>query len=627
MKARFLALTVLFVGAAIATATPLPAAIVALALPLVALVVGPRLRLDRVGQAGLSMGALVLGILVPRLLVGPELARENAALLSERALLFAMPMLALAAARALVHAPVFGDRLTLLAALVALTAAGRSLAGIAYPLLAFLPVCSGLVALYVNDRSRPKLRLLGRRHVGAVVFGVGAAIGLSLLAAWSLPILHDMAVARLLDRWNRNRTGFSDQMFLGDMAGMLQSDTVVMRLRGGAPPLLRGAVFTGYAAGIWEVDREPMGLEVLETPTLSGGRRIEIENARKSKRYFLPLGARDVAVSSGIYERDAMRIHRASLGFEAKRIWFYEGEGPEPLAARAIDLQIPRRIKPALVELLHTWGIENNEDPRARVEAMVERLTRDYRYSLDYDRRPHADPVLDFLLRSREGHCEYFASALALLARASGIPARVVGGYRVVESSPFGYAVVRERHAHSWVEVWLDGHWVTADPTPAGDLALASPARTPWLSALWDGISTGWERVDDWLARRSPFELSLMLVGLVGLLITARLLRGRGAGQRGGATEERPLPGFVALTAALSKRGVTRGAAETLSRFIARIEADVSLLPDERASVAELLRRYAQLRYAGQGNGDALDREMSDASRSVRGARSPTGVS
>lgn len=78
------------------------------------------------------------------------------------------------------------------------------------------------------------------------------------------------------------------------------------------------------------------------------------------------------------------------------------------------------------------------------------------------------DPVSSFLLVSRKGHCEYFASALALMCQLRGVPARVVKGYLASEYNPHGgFYMVRSKHAHAWVEVFVPGlDWVTLDPTP-----------------------------------------------------------------------------------------------------------------------------------------------------------------
>ncbi len=96
---------------------------------------------------------------------------------------------------------------------------------------------------------------------------------------------------------------------------------------------------------------------------------------------------------------------------------------------------------------------------------------------------PALDPVVEFLLHSKRGHCEYFASALALMLRSQNIPARVVVGYKVPEWNPLGnYYRVRQLHAHTWVEAYFDrselpdqaidtpdalGAWIRFDPTTA----------------------------------------------------------------------------------------------------------------------------------------------------------------
>jgi hypothetical protein len=83
------------------------------------------------------------------------------------------------------------------------------------------------------------------------------------------------------------------------------------------------------------------------------------------------------------------------------------------------------------------------------------------------------DPTLDFLVNVRQGHCERYAAALALLLRSLGVPTRIVKGFRGAEPQGDGTYVVRHSHAHSWVEALvparaLDGQlaWLTLDPTP-----------------------------------------------------------------------------------------------------------------------------------------------------------------
>ena len=88
-----------------------------------------------------------------------------------------------------------------------------------------------------------------------------------------------------------------------------------------------------------------------------------------------------------------------------------------------------------------------------------------------YDERPPAPrgaPLADFVLRTRRGHCQYYAGALALMLRYLGVPARVAAGFTSGTYDPEGRAwTVTDHDAHTWVEVWFSGYgWLPFDPTP-----------------------------------------------------------------------------------------------------------------------------------------------------------------
>ncbi|HEX6185372.1 MAG TPA: transglutaminase domain-containing protein, partial [Pyrinomonadaceae bacterium] len=94
----------------------------------------------------------------------------------------------------------------------------------------------------------------------------------------------------------------------------------------------------------------------------------------------------------------------------------------------------------------------------------------EYRYSLEM-RAKGPDPLSDFLFNVRAGHCEYFATAMAVMLRTLGVPTRIVNGFQPGEYNPAADAyVVRQADAHSWVEVYFaeEDAWVAFDPTPAG---------------------------------------------------------------------------------------------------------------------------------------------------------------
>ena len=618
MKNRFVALAVLVAAVSFGLVVPPALGIAGIALPIVGVIVGPRLDLDRLGQAVATFAAMFFGVLVPRVLApGPLTASIHQ--LSEPAILLTMPILGAAGIRALLKRPRFGTPVTLAAGLVVLTAGGRAISGPSYPVLCAAFLALSFLGLAATDAGRAPWRRATARHVTAVVLGSIAATVLTVGATRLLPQMQEAAVQRLLQRFRWARTGFSNHLQLGSMHGMLMDDRVVLRLRGERhPERLRGAVYTRYWKGQWLAPQDIPIPEVIEVQAArpEGSGWIEIENARRPERYFVPLSAASVRTSTGFLSRDVLNVLRPVGGFDAKRVWFRQEGGRPALAPRWSDQALPKEIVGRIKEIVDEWDAHRGR-PEERLERIERHLQTGYTYSLEFDRKPSLDPVLDFLDRQRRGHCEYFASALALIARGADVPTRVVTGYRVAETSPFGYAVVRQRHAHAWVEAWVNGRWVTYDPTPAGDLVASTPATTPWLSAVRDELATSWEAADDWLAERTPFQLSLVLVVLAGTFILARNLRLR-RGRRGPpARVDPPLPGFVALGAALARRGLRRGESETLAGYTARVATTDRLTKQECRQVAALISRYAKLRYAGRGDAAELEARLSEAARSL----------
>lgn len=110
-------------------------------------------------------------------------------------------------------------------------------------------------------------------------------------------------------------------------------------------------------------------------------------------------------------------------------------------------------------------------------------LRENYSYSLNLRRTDDGDPVADFLFNVQAGHCEYFASAMTLMLRTQGIPARIVNGFQMGEYSEISdFYTVRQSDAHSWVEVYFPKHgWVAFDPTPSAGL---NQYDNNWLATM-----------------------------------------------------------------------------------------------------------------------------------------------
>jgi len=126
---------------------------------------------------------------------------------------------------------------------------------------------------------------------------------------------------------------------------------------------------------------------------------------------------------------------------------------------------------------------------------LQEYLRDHYRYTLHLPATVQKDPLANFLFERKEGHCEYFASAMAVMLRGLGIPARVVNGFRGGEFNDLsGQYLVRARDAHSWVEAYFPRHgWVSFDPTPASSLPLS---KGGWnrVSLYLDAMTSFWRK-------------------------------------------------------------------------------------------------------------------------------------
>ena len=204
-----------------------------------------------------------------------------------------------------------------------------------------------------------------------------------------------------------------------------------------------------------------------------------------------------------------------------------------------------------------------------------------------------------FVLGSGAGHCEYFATTLALLLRAQGVPCRLVGGYLATEwDAARSVMIARSKHAHAWVEV-LDatGRWHTVDPTPAADLQQALRTEPGTLGAMraelerWWAAVTGFGQADRarWAEaiaaawREHPFAVVGALAALLALLYLAR--------------RRRRSPTTIAhLQRAIRGTGLHLHAGETPRELLVRAAA-AAVAPDRLARLRAAVRTHENMRY------------------------------
>jgi protein-glutamine gamma-glutamyltransferase len=304
------------------------------------------------------------------------------------------------------------------------------------------------------------------------------------------------------------------------------------------------------------------------------------------------------------------------------------GVAPSALPPEARDayLALPSTLSPR-VGALAARLTADAATPAAKIEAVTRWLRATHQYTLRLPRpTPGVDPVESFLFATTEGHCEYFATATALLLRAAGVPTRYVNGYLGGEWNDVGhYVTVRDNRAHSWVEAYASpGGWARVDATPP----LPAPTRAGRVSQLLDALDFHWSRwivgydlgrqleLGRRLARhvglhaptapgRGHVPSWLLVVLAVGAVAVAASRvwpardparpRGRGAPT---STSGAPVQRLYARALdRLARLGVPRATAETPREYAARV-ASAGL--DGGTLLAELTELYTAARFGGR---------------------------
>ncbi|GAC1524386.1 MAG: hypothetical protein NVS3B10_23800 [Polyangiales bacterium] len=424
---------------------------------------------------------------------------------------------------------------------------------------------------------------------------------------------------------DEDQIGFNEHIRVGALRHVLRSNRVVMRASGEPAEYLRGAVLDLYELRTWS-STQSSNLVVLPTASPEEQSTTHIELSRTAlaghtpdPRWFLPADACNVHTPSGRIAIDALGALHPDPPTNAREISFARPSHgsctaalPLPALPTPYDLGMSDKIRSDLRTIAREWT-RNATSRREALDAIVQELSR-YPYSLDDRPETHVDPVLEFLQSRHGGHCELFASAMALLARTLEIPTRLAVGYRVDEVNPItGMSIVRDHNAHTWVEAWLDGRWQSFDPTPAAEIE-GSTQPTRW-DVVAEAMSFGWERSIGWLAAVSLVRAGILFGAIAaGLLVLRRFLQRRKTTTQRITAASRPLPAFETLATALARAGWERTPSEPLERFARRVDAAGETWSRD---VADVLSRYAELRYGGIGEERSVAKELDELARKV----------
>jgi transglutaminase-like putative cysteine protease len=301
---------------------------------------------------------------------------------------------------------------------------------------------------------------------------------------------------------------------------------------------------------------------------------------------------------------------------------------------RQMALRLPEGKHQKTRELAKQW-LKQGLNPEMMVQQALQYFRQQAFY---YSLTPSVltgDSVDEFLFKTREGFCEHYAAAFTVLMRAGGIPSRVVTGYLGGEVNEMGeYMLVRQRDAHAWSEVWLEGQgWVRVDPTGAVaperinsgiDSALPqqySPLgmdleRNSSLVQMWqemrrsfDALNYGWKQ---WVLgynteRQNQFLNNIGLgnwdwqqlgVLLIALLATLFSTVATWLWIHASYIPQDPAQRlYLKLCRRLAKHQFVRHASEGAGDFAARVGA---ARPDLSIALQEITELYTQIRYRNQ---------------------------
>lgn len=444
-------------------------------------------------------------------------------------------------------------------------------------------------------------RRAGTLGLWCVLFGLAGAVGYASHAGLhQLQLAFEGAVVDWLSLSGQRTDPYRSSTDIGTIGELKLFDHIVLRLESpqplDRPLLLHRASYDQYASPTW-LARDAQ-LVALRPEAGGHGWRLR-SDAPLLRRVTIwtdfPRGTGVLALPSGTVRIEGLagaEVKHNRLGVvQAEQragrasydAVFGTAEGGDP--PREADMRVPRAEAATLERIVAQLGPRGR--PPREIVAIVERYFREkFQYSTYQKTRGGEGtpigrtPIGHFLLASRAGHCEYFATATVLLLRAAGVPARYATGFSVQELSRLeGVYVVRERHAHSWVRVYFDGAWHDLDTTPPTWFAVEQQSAPFWGPAadLWSWLSYRMARAGGAEGGAGGYAAWIMLLLVLYLawrlyrkqrVSVANEARGAAAVTRAGAGRDSE---FYLVEKRLAELGYARDTGEPVRSWLGRI--------------------------------------------------------
>lgn len=522
-----------------------------------------------------------------------------------------------------------------------LLAAAASTVSIFFFLLLTLFVLSGIWAM-IMFTVRKDWQDSSRKELPSVEFGWPFFISVIVLSFVSMVVtfLLFFIIPRmglgLMDRKTDNPlkvTGFSDSIDLGSIAPLKTDSTIIMRVEAlnwrPWSVYLRGSAFDHYDGVSWS---KKVKKDALVKRSPDGKFYIKAQGAREKRSVGLkillePIDTDYIFTSTGAYAVEgnfsnlwtdasgALRMPAPPYSAIEYRVWSHTAPLQDAPSRQYLDTSyIDGTPEGVRIRELAGSIAGGEKDGLSKARALEAYLRKNFRYTLN-PKTHGKKPLEEFLFRSKEGFCEHYATAMAVMLRAAGIPSRVVNGYLQGQWSDLGgYFIVRQSDAHSWVEANIGGAWLTFDPTPPSGVAPVKPSR---LFLYLDYMRLKWDRYIIQFSLADQGRLSQNLEGRAsGLLALLKKPSGLFRTTAGrvtvvivlsaaavsvilslrriaGAKRRSKVPDFyVEMTRILKKRGVNRRPDETPLEFALRLN---------NREVSFITRAYHEKRYGGGG--------------------------
>ncbi len=414
---------------------------------------------------------------------------------------------------------------------------------------------------------------------------------------------------------------------LGSVGRLKLSGSIVLRVtpEGAPPALLREASYQLFRSPYWAAPKQDF-FELTSELDLSTWRLLTNKPVSKAVTVssFLSGGQGLLAVPHGVATleglfADQLATNRLGVlnvtegpGFVRYRALYDEGASIDTLPDDD-DRDVPAMERALIARVSGELGLSTMQ-PEQVLKTVADYFTRNFSYTTWVGekrwRRSNETPLSEFLLTTRSGHCEYFATATVLLLRAAGVPARYAVGYSVQEKQGDEW-VVRERHAHAWCLAWVNGAWRDLDNTP-GSWSATEAARASAWERITDAWSKMWFKFSEWRWGKGEWRRYLIwvlvpLIGLTGWRLMSQKQWSRAKDKRQAGADSVTRFGldseFYLIERKLIERGFERREGETLSAWLARGGREGVIESDQ---VRLLLTLHYRLRFdpAGLDSGE-----------------------